>query len=299
MATCNGQKHLDEQLKTIVSQSDVDVTLFIYDDASTDGTISLIENFETHISMQIESGVTRIGLPDVYLNLLNTPNDNFDMYAFADQDDVWSPTKLSAAWSELSLSSMEPFLWISGYNLLKDGAIMESKSPKHAVSPSLGNALVDGLGPGCAMVWNSAFHKVIRVPRAINCVMHDRWLYASATLMGSVFVDSRELMSYRIHGDNSIGLNNSLTSRIKRQVNQLAGHSPSFEAQASELSSLYQHILTPEQIFTLETFAHGRRFARVRMLMAGGLSRHTPKDQLLLLLRILILPNMERRRWLQ
>ena len=43
LATHNGQEFLDEQLNSVLSQADVDVTVLVSDDASTDETIPMLE----------------------------------------------------------------------------------------------------------------------------------------------------------------------------------------------------------------------------------------------------------------
>jgi len=45
MATYNGEKYLNDQISSIISQTYKDWILFIRDDGSTDGTIDIIKKF--------------------------------------------------------------------------------------------------------------------------------------------------------------------------------------------------------------------------------------------------------------
>ncbi len=46
MSSYNGEKYIQEQITSILNQSNVDPILVIRDDGSTDSTIPIIQNFE-------------------------------------------------------------------------------------------------------------------------------------------------------------------------------------------------------------------------------------------------------------
>ncbi|EIH2509911.1 glycosyltransferase, partial [Shigella flexneri] len=46
MATYNGECWIEEQLKSIIEQKDVDISIFISDDLSTDNTLNICEEFQ-------------------------------------------------------------------------------------------------------------------------------------------------------------------------------------------------------------------------------------------------------------
>ena len=46
MCTCNGEVYLREQLESILAQTVPPNELVVYDDASTDGTVALLESFK-------------------------------------------------------------------------------------------------------------------------------------------------------------------------------------------------------------------------------------------------------------
>ena len=97
LATHNGESFLKYQIASILSQVDVQVTLYISDDSSTDGTMDYLNKI--CLPNVIILSQRKVNSPA--LNFLNFFLDDiickFDYYAFADQDDIWMPNKLSKA----------------------------------------------------------------------------------------------------------------------------------------------------------------------------------------------------------
>ena len=97
LATCNGARFVREQVESIRSQSVSDWTLVIRDDGSTDGTLEIL--------CELAGTDSRIVLVNDTHGHLGAAG-NFSMLAtralssppgpvlFADQDDVWFPTKI-------------------------------------------------------------------------------------------------------------------------------------------------------------------------------------------------------------
>ena len=94
MATYNGASYLQEQVDSALGQKDVEVTLRICDDRSTDGTFALCERIAQNdprvVPTQNEKNL------GVGLNFMQMVYDDaslgYDYYAFCDQDDIWLPT---------------------------------------------------------------------------------------------------------------------------------------------------------------------------------------------------------------
>lgn len=102
LASYNGARYLKEQVNSIIFQEMVEVTLFIYDDGSTDNSVATIKELcqehnrdEVRINSIISSN--NIGFPSSFFAALNVVPDAFDFYSFADQDDVWASDKLISA----------------------------------------------------------------------------------------------------------------------------------------------------------------------------------------------------------
>lgn len=58
MSTYNGEKYISEQIDSILSQTGVEVELFIRDDGSKDNTVKIIEEYEQkHSNVHVDIGI--------------------------------------------------------------------------------------------------------------------------------------------------------------------------------------------------------------------------------------------------
>lgn len=94
MATYNGEKYLQEQIDSILSQTYTDWTLYIQDDGSSDNTIGIINSYiqKEKKCVLIDRGLTRQGAGMNFMSLLNIVESQY--YMFCDQDDIWLPNKI-------------------------------------------------------------------------------------------------------------------------------------------------------------------------------------------------------------
>jgi len=94
LCTYNGERFLAEQLASIAQQTRLPDELVVCDDASTDGTVALVEEFARRASFPIRLHVNQ-------QNVRSTKNFEAairlcqgDYIVLADQDDVWEPQKI-------------------------------------------------------------------------------------------------------------------------------------------------------------------------------------------------------------
>lgn len=291
LATRNGAGFLEEQLRSVLGQRDVDVHLLVADDASTDATVALIREIVPEERLELVVRPEPLGLPATFLDLLSRVEvDRCDVVAFCDQDDVWHPDKLATAARALAaLGPDQPALWTCGYELIgSDGSAHGVVLPRHPYRPSFGNALVENLGPGCCMVWNRALHERLRLPLPGETVMHDVWLYLSAAIVGSVVWDDRSLVRYRQHEANAIGHGQTLRERLGQVRDVRAGSIVSREVQADAVLRHYATELGAADRHTAEVVAAGSRVERLALWRRGIVRRHARREDLLLLARLLL-----------
>ena len=100
MCTYNGAKFLEEQLQSLVTQSYPIQEILIFDDASVDGTPSIVKKFQQQYSnIQLHINPKNFGFNKNFEQGLQAANA--DVIAICDQDDVWVESKLEkmmAAW---------------------------------------------------------------------------------------------------------------------------------------------------------------------------------------------------------
>ena len=94
MSTFNGEAYVEEQINSILNQLNVKISLFIRDDGSKDKTISIIRNkINRNSNIQLIQG-ENVGVGNSFMNLLYSTPDDYDFYAFSDQDDIWESEKI-------------------------------------------------------------------------------------------------------------------------------------------------------------------------------------------------------------
>jgi hypothetical protein len=219
-----------------------------------------------------------------------TFNDDSDLFAFCDQDDVWESGKLAAAAEALAQRGAVPTLWICRVGPFTDHGRDGTWAtiPRAGAEPNFGNALVETIGPGCAMVWNRPLQDLLIAHRPERGVlMHDSWVYLVAAAFGDVIIDPRSLVRYRIHSSNAVGLSRTPMARLKRVLTVSSGGVPTIASQAAEFHRVFGSRLPEGQRRLVGALATWDRPALARAWAAGALRRTRRVDQLLLLLRLL------------
>lgn len=93
LSTYNGGKFLEEQLESIINQQNVEISILVRDDGSSDNTIEILKKWESEGKLKWYTGCN-LGPGGSFIDLLINSIDA-DYFAFCDQDDVWLPNKLS------------------------------------------------------------------------------------------------------------------------------------------------------------------------------------------------------------
>ena len=100
MATYNGRKYLKKQIDSILNQTYSDFRLLISDDASTDSTLKILEEYEKKDSrVEIYSHEKNLGFVANFEFLINQVRSEYFM--LADQDDVWEADKIECSLRKL------------------------------------------------------------------------------------------------------------------------------------------------------------------------------------------------------
>lgn len=93
MCTYNGEKYIQEQLDSILSQTYPIEEIIIQDDASTDKTVDIIRSYqEKHKNIKLFRNYSNLGFNVNFKSALMKASS--ELVAIADQDDIWFPTKI-------------------------------------------------------------------------------------------------------------------------------------------------------------------------------------------------------------
>jgi glycosyltransferase involved in cell wall biosynthesis len=208
MATHNGARFLREQLESISLQTYSPAELVISDDASTDDTVKIAEEFgrSARFPVHVHVNEQAVGAGENFMlaaGLCQAP-----LVSFSDQDDVWLPAKLERCVSLFADSQVQ--LVVHGWTVVDDRLQeleVHAPSPGVVVPPL---APKWGQWPGMAMVfsrrlidrfdWESRPDAHEERP-----LLHDEWIYGLARVAGKIAFVPESLCLYRQHPGNVEG----------------------------------------------------------------------------------------------
>ena len=220
MSTYNGERFLRDQLESILHQCNVEVSLLIRDDGSTDSTIGIIDEYIRKYQNIRLIKEKNVGPAMSFLELLREAPDA-DYYAFSDQDDFWMKEKTCEAIQKIREQGdmNQPILYYSNLTLT-DSKLKPIRTTKIKAVKSEGNnryiPLVDNNATGCTIVMTYALRKIIIDSLPSKVTMHDAWCNMVCSLFGKVVFDERSFIYYRQHENNTIGMDT--THNLKKNV---------------------------------------------------------------------------------
>lgn len=221
MSTYNGEKYLREQIDSIFSQESVEVDLFVRDDGSKDRTFLKLEELKTRYPNMEITKAENIGYAKSFFFLLANVPDDYEYYAFSDQDDVWKPNKLISAVRALNQQEGAALYSCNLELVNQDLKSLGVMDPPGEEDFQKGRYLIDRYSYGCTMVFNSPLRNI-----AINHipnigVSHDNWLGLIAVLCGRFIFDKNANILYRQHGENVTGGKSGIVESWKRRIKNI------------------------------------------------------------------------------
>lgn len=231
MSTYNGQRYVEQQVRSILEQTWKNLELLIRDDGSTDGTVSILKRLaeeDSRIRLFLEENV---GSNRSFFQLLRMTNA--DYVSFADQDDYWLPEKIERAVEELE--NHPDALLYCGNKILTDSELVPLEGAELPnLVPSFEGAIVESICTGCTAVFTKRLATMVSEHLPKSAIVHDWWIYMVATYHGEVFFDSNAYMYYRQHEGNQIGASDSFLGTIKAKKKYLDKSRGKLRAQLQE-----------------------------------------------------------------
>jgi len=221
MATYNGEKYIEEQVKSILSQLGEKDELIVSDDGSTDNTIRILESFNDNRIKIFHHSKNSDNKHPFYPPTKNFENAlikaNGDYIFLSDQDDIWLPNKVQITLPFLKKDNLVVSdAWIINENLEKQSKLSKYMPYKKGYFRNILKCTTQG----CRI----AFTKNIKdfcLPFPKGVVIHDFWIRQLAELKFKVSYIPEPLIFYRRHSNNLsriIKSRNSLFFMIKYRV---------------------------------------------------------------------------------
>lgn len=270
MSTYNGERYLQEQIKSLQMQEDVDIQILVRDDGSADKTLQILDEYQQKGVLKWYAG-QNLKSARSFLDLVNNAPET-EYYAFCDQDDVWFNDKLKRAIEALegegSVNNI-PLLYCSNYQLV-DAVLNDLPDNGHASTTTYGAALASSCCTGCTVVFNQALRNYIvgREPR--NVVMHDDWIHKLCLAVGgTVIYDDNKTLMYRQHSSNVDGGVHTFGSKIKGLIKRIKTKDCLRSKQIEDLFTLYGDQMPYDNKCLTQYFIqsyHKGFFSRIKLL---------------------------------
>ncbi len=201
LSAYNGEKYIKEQMDSILQQTHQNIELYIRDDGSKDGTLQVLKQYQDNPKVHVMAE-QNVGFIKSFLALVVASGDA-DYYAFADQDDVWLPEKISMALEMLEQEKQgQPLLYFSNYDFYDGEMNFKENGKRPALTPSFHNAIVDCMTLGFNSVFNKKAHDMMVEHLPKYSCGHDWWTYMLCSGLGKVVFDERVTVKYRRHETN-------------------------------------------------------------------------------------------------
>lgn len=289
LATFQGEKYIDEQLRSIEAQDWEAIDIWASDDGSTDGTVRALQRWAAKWQrgrFTVLEGPNR-GFADNFRALLVNPDIDADYVCFCDQDDIWLRDKTQAAVDKLKPSGDRPALYCARTIIADEAGHELLRSPLFRRPPNFANALVQSIGGGNTMVMNRAGHRLVQqAARRTHFVSHDWFSYLIiAGAGGEVTYAETPHVRYRQHPGNLVGSNHGWRAWAERIFAAFGGRFSTWNDDNVRALEACRDMLTPEAVQTLEMFRGARRgplLERLHKLRQSGVYRQTRLGQLTL-----------------
>jgi hypothetical protein len=198
MATYNGARYLREQLDSFIAQERLPDELVVCDDASTDDSLSILQDFAVRapFPVQVHRNERNLGYVANFGKALSLTKG--DLVFLSDQDDVWLPDKL-AVFERRATAAPSTLLLVCDFWLCDqalDRGVRKSDNNRRLGVPP--DDMVTGC---CTAVRRDLLPLALPMPDA--AISHDAWLHLLAQTLGRREFIDQPLHLARRHGGNA------------------------------------------------------------------------------------------------
>ena len=221
LCTYNGAKHLRAQLESILCQTRLPDEIVVCDDASTDGTVELLQKtlspFRGKLTLHINPH--NLGFKENFVQAISLCTG--DIICLSDQDDVWEKEKI-ALLSEALADHPQAQL------AFHDAKLVDSQL--QLLFPSFWTTMNPAFAPAAFSAGDYSRLFYANVVQGAACALrrelveaalpfpeealHDEWLALVATAKGGLIPISAPLLQYRQDNNTLGGMPTSLSEKL-------------------------------------------------------------------------------------
>lgn len=291
LAVYNGEKYLQKQLDSLLAQTYENITIYIRDDGSTDGTVAFLRKYmEAHGGEKkiilLEPDGRNLKCPGSFYEILRKC-EKADYYSLCDQDDYWYPDKVAWAVERLEqeknkkekqdikadrpkkagpdeqengAEQEEVLVYYSASDYLAADDSFIRKSPLQKEKLLLEDTLYYTPGSGFTLVFNEKARQQLIFEHTPGRELHDRWLLRGAACFGKALYDPRSTAAHIRHEDAVTAGDADNRNLILNFIqNELCGGGAGKEKEALKyFYHTFRSELSQKECKTLELFAGDR-----------------------------------------
>ena len=203
LATHNGEKFIEKQLQSILSQKVLPDEILIVDDYSNDKTIDIAEKIlsKSSINYSIKKNKFRLGINRSFEKCFSSAS--FDIIIISDQDDYWFDNRIKNIKSCFIKNETKEVLLVNAYVKIKDNeATKKLISDYYPYTTSFILNFFKNRFIGCQMAVKRSYLKnLFPFPNDHVCY-YDHWISLSSLLRKTTtYIDSPQGYYYR-HSSN-------------------------------------------------------------------------------------------------
>lgn len=203
LASHNGERFVDHQIRSILGNLEGDDELIIVDDCSTDGTVGRISRIADPRIRLVRSSVIR-GHVRTFESCLALAEG--EIIFLSDQDDIWHPRKREIVLAEFDRCEKVVMVHHALRSIDADGADMGRTIGLACRQVGSGlrlilRELVQPTIMGCSVAFRRGLLSTL-MPFPESVYAHDHWISLVAALRGDVVSIPETLVRYRYHGSN-------------------------------------------------------------------------------------------------
>lgn len=209
MATYNGDRYLEEQLDSILSQTLKPVEIIVCDDRSTDNTRAILEKYQRNGHIKFFANVEQLGFIANFKKAVSLCSP-LNYIALSDQDDVWLPSKLKLATEYLNKINdvQHPAMVYSDLILVDENMNLINSSFRSELGQGGYDYCLETLFfgcfvNGCTMLMNPAMYSYFSTIPEHGALNHDTWMSMIAYTFGKADIIPEPQIYYRSHRNNA------------------------------------------------------------------------------------------------
>lgn len=224
LASYNGEKFIETQIRSILKQLSTEDELIISDDNSSDSTLSIINSInDSRIKLIKHAKPEKIDTmyksflfaTKNFENALNYAKGDFIF--LSDQDDIWLEGKVKSCIEKLQ----EYDCIVHNYQKIdKNGNLIQERAfSRNPLHQTLFLNVLDNHFRGCCMAFKANYLKYI-LPIPEKVIGHDYWIGSLLAKIGRVYYDVTPYIQSRWYPESvSAKKKTSLLYKIKFRVN--------------------------------------------------------------------------------